>query len=69
MAESLFGYGHMSMQIKNSGENEICFKNDFTLRDTKIQKHNCMLIWTIIVYGFTRTCAKPSGLGCSPDCL
>jgi len=57
------------MQIKNYGEDENCFKSDFTLRDAKIQKHNCMLLWTTIVYGFTRTCAKPSSLGCSLDCL
>jgi hypothetical protein len=29
---------------KNSSEDEICFKNDFILKDTKIQKHNCMLL-------------------------
>jgi len=67
MVESLFGYMHMSTQIKNSNEDEICFKNDFILKDTRIQEHNCTLLWMIIVYGSIRMCAKLSNLGCSLD--
>jgi hypothetical protein len=54
VAKNLFGYGHTFTQIKNSGEDEIFFKSDFIPRDTKIQKHNCMLLWMIIIYGFIR---------------
>jgi hypothetical protein len=54
VAKSLFGYKHMSMQIKNSNEDEICFKSDFIPTDTKIQEHNYMLLWMT-----TKMCAKP----------
>jgi hypothetical protein len=54
---------------KNSSEDNICFKNDFILRNTKIQKHNYTLLWTTIVYGFTRMCVEPSSLGYSLDCF
>jgi len=57
------------MQIKNSSEDEICFKNDFIPRDTRIQEYNYMLLWMIIVYGSTRMCAKPLSLGYSLDCF
>ncbi len=60
MAESLFGYGHTSTQIKNSNEDEIFFRNDFIPRYTIIQGHNSMLLWMTIIYGFIRMCVKPS---------
>jgi hypothetical protein len=59
----------MSMQIKNSSEDEICFKSDFIPKDIRIQKHNCMLLWMTTVYGSTRMCVEPSGLGCSLGCF
>jgi hypothetical protein len=69
VVESLFGYKHTSMKIKNSGEDETCFKSDFISRDTKTQEYNCMLLWMTIGYDSTRTCAEPSSLGCSLDCF